>query len=143
MYRPEGANSLILVCSDSAGDAAAEHVKIATTVHGSSLSATDESDYIEHKEVNKGLTTHDEALASKGAALQLPLQGRALEVGHHQGQDRHFGAVLGHKAGCAPRAGIHYDQPCLHFKHFAVHWQHQACDSASAGCLRHSLVNHP
>jgi len=95
-----------------------------------------------HTEVDKELTAHDEALASKGAALQLPLQGRALEVGHNQGQDWHFGAVLGHQAGCAPRAGIHYDQPCLHFAHCGVHWQNQACESASAGCLIHNLVNH-
>ncbi len=102
---------------------------------------TDKSDYTAHTEVDKGLTAHDEALASKGAALQLPLQGRALQVGHYQGQNRHFGAVLGHQASGAPRACVHYDQPCLHVAHGAVHCQHQACDSASAGCLIHNLVN--
>lgn len=44
----------------------------------------------------RGLTSHDEALASQGAALQLPLEGRALEVGHHQSEYGHLGPVLGH-----------------------------------------------
>ena len=59
-------------------------------------------------------TSHDEELASEGAALQLPGQALGLELGHDQGQNGHVGPVLGHQAGCAPRPGIADDQAGLH-----------------------------
>ena len=58
-------------------------------------------------------TSHDEELAGQGAPLQLPRQAPGPELGHDQRQDGHVGAVLGHQAGCAPRAGIADDQAGL------------------------------
>ena len=58
-------------------------------------------------------TAHDEELARQGAPLQLPGQALGLQLGHHQCQNGHVGAVLGHQAGCAPRTRIANDQARL------------------------------
>ena len=56
----------------------------------------------EQSRAGQGLTSHDETLASKGSTLQLPLEGRALQVGYHQSEYGHLGPVLGHQACSAP-----------------------------------------
>lgn len=69
------------------------------------LQADTEEDFLtpaEQGRAEQGLTSHDKTLASKGSTLQLPLEGGALEVGHHQSEYGHLGPILGHQACSAP-----------------------------------------